>query len=331
MAPLAQALSPQLVESITSDLPKHVYQGTVDPGWVVGSGTHGGYVLGLLIMASMKSQQSTKHKDPIHVTAHFMQPTARSEYTIQVQVVRTGSRFSNLTANLIQNGETKVLTHIIFGTLPEFDAPEPAISVPQYEHISPTHPLFRPIPLTTHPRDSTPSGMHFKYGGFKNHVRRTEDPTFMAQTLARFNAEPGTHGGGLESGGWWELAGVDEELHLSMIPFFADVCENTPSVLSQLHGGGTPAMWYPTMVMTIEFKRKLPRRGMTGYSSRTLGVYSRGSFLEHGRHDMYGEMWSAPSCIGQPDGRDSADATWKKDMRCVDITGQMALSRVYRS
>ncbi|CAE7202613.1 unnamed protein product [Rhizoctonia solani] len=241
MAPLAQALSPQLVESVTSGLPKHVYQGTVDPGWVVGSIPHGGYVLGLLVMASIKSQQSTKHKDPIHITAHFMQPTARSEYTIQVEVVRTGSRFSNLTANLIQNGETKVLTHVIFGTLPEFNAPEPTTSVSKYEHISPTHPLSRPIPLATHPGTSTPSEMHFKYGAFRNHVRFAQDPTVMAQNVARLHA-PGTHAGGLESGAWWELAELEEELHLSMIPFFADVFENTPSVLSRVHGGGTPAM-----------------------------------------------------------------------------------------
>ncbi|KAF8713410.1 Thioesterase-like superfamily, partial [Rhizoctonia solani] len=326
MAPLAQALSPQLVESSTSGLPKHVYRGTVDPGWVVGSVPHGGYVLGLLIMASMKSQQQTKHKDPIHVTAHFMQPTAREEYTIQVQVIRTGSRFSNLTANLIQNGETKVLTHIIFGTLIEFDEPEPPVSISEYEHIPPTHPLFRPIPFSTHPRNSAPSKMHFKYGKFRNEVRSAHDPTIMAKNHVKLDAEPGTHDGGLESGAWWELAGENEELHLSMIPFFADIFDNTPSILSQVHGKEIPAMWYPTMVMTIEFKRKLPRRGMPGYSSRTLGVYSKGSFLEHGRHDMYGEIWSAPSCIGQSDGRDPTDGSWKKDMRCVAITGQMALS-----
>ncbi|CUA73332.1 hypothetical protein RSOLAG22IIIB_10712 [Rhizoctonia solani] len=329
MAPLAQALSPQLVESIPSDLPKHVYQGTIDPGWVVGSIPHGGYVLGLLITASIQSQQPTKHPDPIHVTAHFMQPTARSEYTIQVQVVRTGSRFTNLTANLIQNGETKVLTHIIFGTLPEFDAPEPTASesVSPYQHISPTHPLFRSIPLNSHPRNTTPADMHFKYGAFRNHVRRTTpDPTLMARNRAKLEAGSGTHPGGLESGAWWELAGQEEELHLSMIPFFADVSESTPTILSQVHGDGTPAMWYPTMVMTIEFKRKLPKKGLAGYSSRTLGVYSQGSFLEHGRHDTYGEIWSAPSGIGQPDGRDSADDSWKKDMRCVAVTGQMALS-----
>ncbi|EUC54508.1 thioesterase family protein [Rhizoctonia solani AG-3 Rhs1AP] len=322
MAPLAQALSPQLVESTTSSgLAKHVYQGTVDPSWVVGSVPHGGYVLGLLVMASMKSQERTKHQDPIHVVAHFMQPTARSEYTIQVEVVRTGSRFSNLTANLIQNGETKVLTHMIFGTLPEFDAPDPVGSVSPFTHISPTHPLFRPIPLDTHPRDSTPSGMHPKYDAFKGYVRHASDPTLMARNMAKLD-RPGSHSGGLESGAWWELAGREERLDLSMIPFFADVSENTPTILSHMYGKGTPAMWYPTMVMTVEFKRKLPRRDMTGYSGRTLGVYSRGSFLEHGRHDMHGEMWSAPSSIGQPDRR---DANWKKDMRCVAITSQMAL------
>ncbi|CAE6445636.1 unnamed protein product [Rhizoctonia solani] len=325
MAPLARAIAPQLTDSSTSGLSRHVYRGAVDPGWVVGSVPHGGYVLGLLIMASMKSQQQTKHKDPIHVTAHFMQPTARSDYTVDVQVIRIGSRFSNLTANLVQNGETKVLAHIIFGTLPEFDAPKPTAAISQYEHISSAHPLFRPIPFSTHPRDCIKSEMHFKYGKFRDEVQRAEEPAIMAQNFARLDAKPGTHPGGLESGAWWGLAGEDEELHLSMIPFFADVFENTPSVLSQVHGAGTPDMWYPTMVMTIEFKRKLPQRGMSGYSSQTLGVYSKGSFLEYGRHDMYGEIWSAPSNIGQSDGRDPADDSWKKDMRKGDKASKAKL------
>lgn len=80
------------------------------------------------------------------------------------------------------------------------------------------------------------------------------------------------------------------------------------------------------MVMTLEFKRQLPRRGTPGFSHRTLGVYSKGSFLEHGRHDIYGEVWSAPGLIGKGDGRDASDESWKRDMRCIAVTGQMALS-----
>jgi len=80
------------------------------------------------------------------------------------------------------------------------------------------------------------------------------------------------------------------------------------------------------MVMTLEFKRQLPCRGTPGFSHRTLGVYSKGSFLEHGRHDIYGEIWSAPGSIGNASDRDPDDESWKRDMRCLAVTGQMALS-----
>ena len=60
-------------------------------------------MLGLLVEACIRSQKTTKHRDPIHVTAHFMQPTAKSEYRVEIKVIRTGSRFSNLLANLVQD------------------------------------------------------------------------------------------------------------------------------------------------------------------------------------------------------------------------------------
>lgn len=80
------------------------------------------------------------------------------------------------------------------------------------------------------------------------------------------------------------------------------------------------------MIMTLEFKRQLPKCGTHGFSNRTLGVYSKGSFLEHGRHDIYGEIWSAPGNIGETGDRDPEDESWRRDMRCVAVTSQMALS-----
>ncbi|QRV92741.1 thioesterase family protein [Ceratobasidium sp. AG-Ba] len=105
-----------------------------------------------------------------------------------------------------------------------------------------------------------------------------------------------------------------------------DIFESTPSLLSEAHGDGTTFMWHPTMVMTLEFKRQLPLRGTPCVSNRTFGVYSKSTFLEQGRHDIYAEVWSAPSNIGEGDGRDVDDESWKREMRCVAVTGQMALS-----
>ncbi|KAG8792178.1 hypothetical protein FRC12_006890 [Ceratobasidium sp. 428] len=284
---------------------------------------HGGYVLGLLVAACIKCQKPTKHKDPVHVTAHFMQPTARSEYRVEVEIIRTGSRFSNLTANLVQDGENKVLTHMIFGTLPAFDTPP---SANKHENIPPSHPLHRPIPLVSHPWTTAPQELQYKYGKFRQYIRRAEDYALSERNKAKLTAPANTHDGGLESGAWWEMIHEENEIELSMIPFFADVFENTPALLSEAHGEGTLFMWYPTMVMTLEFKRQLPTRENSGVSRRTMGVYSKGSFLEHGRHDIYGEVWSAPGDIGESDARNGGDESWRRDMRCVAVTGQMALS-----
>lgn len=131
------------------------------------------------------------------------------------------------------------MTHMVFGTLLEFDAPP---SSHKYQDISPSHPLSRPIPLTIHPRTASLSDMHFKYGKFRQYVRRVIDDGIRSRNVAKLAASPGSHVGGLESGSWWELNGEDEELHLSMMPFFADVFENTPTVMSDIHGNGTPAM-----------------------------------------------------------------------------------------
>ncbi|KAF8594341.1 hypothetical protein BDV93DRAFT_529369 [Ceratobasidium sp. AG-I] len=324
MAPLAHVLNPEPLESrIENGISTHFYHGTVSPDWVVGFIPNGGYVLGLLVEACIRCQKTTNHRDPIHVTAHFMQPTATSEYRVEIKVIRIGSRFSNLLANLIQDGETKVITHMIFGTLPPFDTPPSAKS---YEDIPPTHPLFKPIPLPTHPHTSPPGEMHPKYGRFRQNVQLAQDPAITKRNNEKLVSAPGTHEGGLESGAWWQLAGEKEELGLSMIPFFADVFDNTPTLLARAHGEGTPMKWYPTMVMTIEFKRQLPKTGTPKVSHRTLGVYAKGAFLEHGRHDIYGEIWSAPGDIGETSDRDPDDESWKQDMRCVAVTSQMALS-----
>ena len=132
-----------------------------------------------------------------------------------------------------------MITHIIFGILPPFDAPP---SSRLHEDIPPTHPLSRPIPLPTHPRISPPGEMHPKYGRFRENVKLAQDIAVTKRNEERLVAAPGTHEGGLESGAWWQLAGEEEEVGLSMIPFFADVFDSTPTLLARVHGEGTPLM-----------------------------------------------------------------------------------------
>ncbi|KAG8739572.1 hypothetical protein FRC10_005432 [Ceratobasidium sp. 414] len=323
MAPLSQALALELLQPCTrGGSSKHTYRGIVDPEWVIAKTPNGGYVLSLLVKACMKFQEKSKHRDPVHVTAHFMLPTTVSSYQIEVEIVHSGSRFTNLLAKLVQDGATKVMAPMVFGTLPEFDAPP---SSKKYENISPSHPLYHRIPIVSHPSKCQVIHISTKHYGFLNHIQHAEDSAINQRNKSKLAAPPDTHAGGLESGLWMELTNEDEELGLAVIPVFADLYRRTPSLLSEAYGNGILITRYPTVLITLEFKCQLPRRGTPGYSDRTLGLYSRNLFLNQGRHDGYCELWSAPSSIGEAGESDESDA-WKREMRCIAVANQLALT-----
>lgn len=63
-----------------------------------------GYALGLVIQACMEHQRerSSPHRDPIHVTAHFLRSTAVAPFKVHVRTLRTGRGYSNILAELKQ-------------------------------------------------------------------------------------------------------------------------------------------------------------------------------------------------------------------------------------
>lgn len=71
--------------------------------------------------------------------------------------------------------------------------------------------------------------------------------------------------------------------------------------------------------MTLEFKFPIPRDCV-----RTVGIYSKGTFINdpQQRHDMYTEVWTAPSNLAQ--GRD--EDGWRDSQRCLVTSTQMALT-----
>ncbi|QRW06869.1 thioesterase family protein [Ceratobasidium sp. AG-Ba] len=319
MAPLSEALS---VKHIRSDGHTLTYHGKVDSDWIFAGVPHGGYVLSLLLTACIKHQGTTKHPDPIHLTAHFLLPTTVSEFNVEVEVVRFGSRFTNLLVKWIQEGEARVMTHMIFGILPAFDAPP---SDKKYEDIPPTHPLYHSMPLPSHPTTLSVMPNVVSNLGFAKHIQYSPDPVIISRNKSKLVAPRGTHGGGLEGGLWLELTEKGANLALGLIPVFADFYPRTPGLLARTHGDNVPIRTYPTVMLTIEFKRQLPQPGTTGYARRTLGLYSRNHFLDHGRHDGYCEIWTAPSGIGEAEAGFARDENWKQEMRCIAVTGQMAL------
>lgn len=80
--------------------------------------------------------------------------------------------------------------------------------------------------------------------------------------------------------------------------------------------------WFPTMTLAVDFK--FPISKLTAeHSQRTAGLYSSGRFVNNpqGRHDIYVEIWSAPSNIGEGNAGDD----WRDKQICLATATQMAL------
>ena len=80
--------------------------------------------------------------------------------------------------------------------------------------------------------------------------------------------------------------------------------------------------WFATVVLTIEFKSKVPKS--PEFASRTVGLYATSRFLFDGRHDETVEVWTAPSSIGEKGCE--VDPDWKEKQICLALSTQMALT-----
>ena len=70
----------------------------------------------------------------------------------------------------------------------------------------------------------------------------------------------------------------------NLIPFLADMFLSPPMMLPGKH----KSHWYPTLHLTIEFKRPIPR-GL----GRTA-THSKGRWMINGQHESDTELWSHP-------------------------------------
>ncbi|KAJ6585390.1 thioesterase-like superfamily-domain-containing protein [Mycena capillaripes] len=312
MAPLGKALS--VSYHGPSDADSKVYRGDVDPEWTVGHVPNGGYALALVVQACIQHQASTPHRDPVHVTAHFLQATSIAPFEVRVRILKRGRGFTNLLADLVQQDRTRITTHLIFGTL----GPPRLVAPSSYA---------RRLPLYVHPSAAVETRMARPWR-FKNHIKWAGDPHLRAQNLPDSPARTSSTtvgGGSLVWGAWFELSDPEERVTPASIALLADIFLNLPSLLPRSERGGlVPAeTWFPTMTLSIEFQAPIPPPSAR-HSTRTVGLYSTGTFWgePQGRHDSYLEVWTAPTNLGQGAEVDG----WRDDQFCLATATQMALT-----
>ncbi|TFY55667.1 hypothetical protein EVG20_g9233 [Dentipellis fragilis] len=294
-----------------------VYIGNAHPEWTVNAVPQGGYVLGLIVEACVQHQASTKLPDPLHVTAHYLKPTAIGPLEVHVRMLKSGQTLCNITAELIQNGTTKVTTQSVFGNMDPAAAPPSEIAMT----LEPPSPLARVTPFHTHPSTCTPAKSWSRLN-FKHHMLHAQDPS-IAERHERLTAA-GIGEGGTEQGVWAGFADPSDKLSASALAFFADLGPNKLAA-AVLRDKGRASAWFPTIVLSLEFRAPLPREGGR-LSTRTVGAIMTSRFMDapQGRHDIRVELWSAPASAEIGDGKEVKEG-WREEQRCLLVAHQMAL------
>ena len=97
------------------------YAAQLAPGWVVGGGVNGGYLLAVIGTAIRESLGGTGHLDPFSLSSHFVTPSVPGPATVSCELVRSGGRFSTVRAVLSQQVDgaevPRIAAHATFGNL----------------------------------------------------------------------------------------------------------------------------------------------------------------------------------------------------------------------
>src|SRR6478735_12587765 len=91
------------------------YAAELDPGWVVGGGVNGGYLLAV-IGTALRASLPTK-PDPLAVSAYYLSAGRPGPAEVAVDVRREGGSGATASAELRQGGETRIAALATYGDL----------------------------------------------------------------------------------------------------------------------------------------------------------------------------------------------------------------------
>ncbi|PWN27020.1 hypothetical protein BDZ90DRAFT_232597 [Jaminaea rosea] len=258
--------------------------------WTIGVSPQGGYSLSLMIQAAQawvrlpsthSHPTAAPHIDPLHVSATFVYPQSISKpLSIVVKPLKRGKGVTLAQVDLTQEN-TVVLTAKLY--LTNFAArrgADPPIKGPSF----PSH----PCPLTK-PGEVTSQSKH--YGGkqvkFRELISMRRDDAFEERNKGKV------------AGAWFEITGDGERDGLAdgkergvgyhWLPIFCDMYLRPPEQ-RDLYPKGT-AWWYPTLSLSIEYKRSLPQDVLL----RRWGEVSWVDFTQDGQYDNSVQIWSHPA------------------------------------
>ncbi|KAJ7601037.1 thioesterase-like superfamily-domain-containing protein [Mycena floridula] len=308
MSPFQDAVSTKLL-SLSQDLA--VFEGLVDGEWTIASVPNGGFILALILDACIQLQAGTPHTDPLHVTVHYLDAPEVTPFQISIRKIKCGRSFVNLEARFVQKQCTKVLVHLIFTNLQNLP--------PNDFELIPPSPYARRLPLYTTPETArwTSPKKIYTYGSRFQMSEDMELDKHNSKTSPTRTHSRSVGGDGIVWGGWVKF---DESNRLT--PGFLALCSDiSGEYVPKEHAGDLfRNKWYATLGLTLEFKFPISSCSSL-HSQRTVGVYTQTLFINppHAHHDMYTEIWTAPSEEGLK------DPNWRDNQRCLAVSTQMPI------
>jgi acyl-CoA thioesterase len=91
------------------------YDAELRPGWVVGAGVNGGYLLATLGRAIRETLP--RHPDPLTISAYYLSATAPGPATITTRLLREGGSTATVSAELEQGDATRITALATYGDL----------------------------------------------------------------------------------------------------------------------------------------------------------------------------------------------------------------------
>ena len=139
------------------------YTAELAPGWVVGGGVNGGYLLSVLGRAVRATVPGKP--DPLALSAHYLSASVPGPATVEVRTLRDGGSVATLAVDLVQDGAVRIAALATFGDLDRdaddvrttaapLDLPPPEQCVPGSmapEEIRRIAPLMERFDLRFHP------------------------------------------------------------------------------------------------------------------------------------------------------------------------------------
>lgn len=215
----------------------------LDPGWVVGGGVNGGYLLGVIGGAVAETVPAKPH--PLAVSAHYLSASVPGPAAISTHVLREGGSVATVAAALGQGGVTRISALATYGDLS---------ALPTDVGTTAVEPVLPP------PEDCLPSTL------------APEEFRLVAPLLERFDMrlDPACAGWamGAPSGSghiqaWFRMADGHDVDPVGLLM----VCDALPPVTFDLGRMG----WAPTLELTVHV-RAVPASGWLKVSHRTRNL-----------------------------------------------------------